>query len=42
MEIIDIETLDMLAASIGIGEGEVDASESFSNKKRGSWGNLWG
>lgn len=43
IEVMDIESVEMIAASvpqIGIdpdGSGE----EILSNKRRGSWGNLW-
>ena len=40
-ELIKIETSTMLAASVGIGKGEADAGQSFSNEHRGSWGNVW-
>lgn len=39
--LIKVDTLTMLAASIGIGKGEADAGQSFSNEHRGSWGNIW-
>ena len=40
-ELIKIDTLTMLAASIGIGKGEADAGQSFSIERRGIWGDLW-
>lgn len=40
-KIVKMETAAMLAASIRIGEGEAAAEESFSNERRGGWGNLW-
>lgn len=40
-EIINVEASTIVAASIGIGEGEADAGQSFSNERRGQWGNLW-
>ena len=40
-EVIEIDAVQMLAASIGVGEGEVDAGEAWSNRRRGTWGNLW-
>ena len=39
MEVTEIATVEMLAASIGIVEGE--GNEILSNDRRGSWGNLW-
>ena len=44
MEVIEIDTVQMLAASkpeIGVGDGEVDADGAWSNRHRGTWGNLW-
>lgn len=38
-EIMEIKALTMVATSIGIGEGEADAWQSFSNEYRGPWGN---
>lgn len=40
-EFVKIDALTMLAASIGIGKGDADAGHSFSNERRGVWGNLW-
>ena len=44
MEIAEIEMVSMMAASkpgIGVGDGDADAGEAWSNDRRGSWGNLW-
>lgn len=42
MEVTEIATVDMLAASLGYGEGTVDSkTEQLSTDRRGSWGNLW-
>ena len=44
MEVTEIDTVQMLASSkpeIGVGGGEVDADQAWSNDRRGSWGNLW-
>lgn len=38
---VNIDTSTMLAASIEIGRGEVDAGQSFTIERRGTWGNLW-
>lgn len=42
VELVELEMVEILAASIRIGEGEKNAEESFSNDRRGGWGNLWG
>ena len=42
VELVELEMVEILAASIRIGEGGKDAGESFSNDRRGGWGNLWG
>ena len=41
IEVIEIDTVQMLASSIKVSEDEVDAGEAWSNDRRGSWGNLW-
>ena len=41
MGIAEIEMVSMMAASIGVGEGEAGADGAWSNDRRGSWGNLW-
>lgn len=41
MEIVKMETAAVLAASVKIGEGEAAAEQSFSNERRGGWGDLW-
>ena len=41
VEIIELDMIDMLAASIGFGEEDKDAGDSFSNRHRGNWGDLW-
>ena len=41
MEVVEMEASAVLAASIAVGEGEADAEQSFSNRHRGEWGNLW-
>lgn len=43
-EEVNIETTQMLAASIPVGEGNVDTSNpenQLSDDRRGEWGNLW-
>lgn len=39
---VNVEATNMLAASIGFGEGSVGAGGSLSAGNRGQWGNLWG
>lgn len=44
MEIMNIETVEMMAASVQLFEDTVDTSESgtqLGRGRRGSWGNLW-
>lgn len=44
MEVINIETVEMMAASLGINEKTVDTSAEgvqLSHGQRGTWGNLW-
>ena len=44
MEVVEMELTSMFASSkpeIGVGGGEADAGDSWSNDRRGSWGNLW-
>ena len=44
IEVIEMDPTTMMAASkpeIGVGSGEVDAGDAWSNKRRGTWGNLW-
>ena len=42
MEIMNIETVEMMAASINTNDTTVAAEEAWSNERRGSWGDLWG
>ena len=44
VEVIEVAPVSMMATStpeIGFGEEEKDASGSWSNKRRGKWGDLW-
>ena len=41
MEVMNIETVEMIAASINTNETAVSADEAWSNDRRGGWGNLW-
>ena len=41
---VNVEAESMLAASLKIGQGTVDTSNSsnqLGNESRGEWGNLW-
>lgn len=41
-EEVNIETTQMLAASIGINDTEVDSdTDQGADDRRGEWGNLW-
>lgn len=39
MEVMNIETVEMMAASIAVVNAEGD--EMLGNDRRGSWGDLW-
>lgn len=41
VQVIDIKTESMLAASIKYGDTHVDAGTSWSNDRRGDWGDIW-
>lgn len=41
VEVIEMDMVSMVAASIGVGEGSEDAGGAWSNRHRGEWGNLW-
>ena len=38
---VNVAAESMLAASIGKSEEKVDPGQSWSNGRRGSWGDLW-
>ena len=38
---VSVEAAHMLAASVGKGTETVDPGQSWSNERRGEWGNLW-
>ena len=43
-EVIEVAPVAMMATStpeIGFGEEEKGAEESWTNRHRGNWGNLW-
>ena len=41
MEIAELEVVNILAASIGFSEEGKDAGDAWTNRRRGTWGNLW-
>jgi len=42
MEVVNVETVEMIAASMRMYDETVDtASEQLGGGRRGSWGNLW-
>ncbi len=42
MELMNIETVEMMAASLGINEQTVDTTtDQLGTGRRGTWGNLW-
>ena len=42
MEVMNIETVEMIAASLNMYNEEVDTEEQqLGNDRRGTWGNLW-
>ena len=41
--VVEMETINMMAASLPIGEDKpYNDKEDMSNRHRGEWGNLWG
>ena len=45
MEVVNVETVEMMAASLGLNDSTVDTSDpnaQLSGGRRGSWGDLWG
>ena len=41
VEIAEIELVAMIAASLGVSEEETPEDAWMSNRRRGTWGNLW-
>lgn len=41
MEEMYVETVEMLAASMGMYDEDVDTSEDQKGRRRGQWGDLW-
>ena len=41
MEVTEIETASLLAASVGVSDDTTDDDAIMTNDRRGDWGNLW-
>ena len=41
IEVIEIESVEMMAGSLVFNDKEVDTGSQLSNDHRGTWGNLW-
>ena len=41
MEELNIETIEMMAASIATSDATIDSSDALSNGRRGTWGDRW-
>ncbi len=43
MEVVDLDVVTMLATSknVGVFDTPTDADAVMSNRRRGTWGNLW-
>ena len=41
MEIVEIEMVTMLAASVLVSDTPTEDDAVMSNRRRGTWGNLW-
>lgn len=41
IEVIEIESVEMMAGSLVFNDKEVDTGSQLSNDRRGKWGNLW-
>ena len=41
MEIAEIELVTMIAMSVGVSDTPTDDDAVMSNRRRGTWGNLW-
>ncbi len=41
MEIMNVETVEMIATSLAMYEEELDAENQLGNRRRGTWGNFW-
>ena len=41
MEIVEIELVTMIAMSVGVSDETTEEDAVMSNRRRGTWGNLW-
>lgn len=41
MEEINIETIEMMAASLATSDETIDSKDALSNGRRGTWGDRW-
>ena len=44
MEVMNVETVEMIATSLAFGEGDIDTADEgaqLGTGRRGTWGNLW-
>ena len=41
VEVIEMDVMSMLAASVGVSDETTDEGAWMSNRHRGEWGNLW-
>ena len=42
MEVVNVETVEMMAASIAVDRQSEGSNQMLGNERRGSWGDLWG
>lgn len=41
VEVVKIDTVQMLADSLGVGSGTKPGTDALSNDRRGDWGDIW-
>ena len=41
MEIMNVETVEMIAASLAMYEEELETENQLGNRRRGTWCNFW-
>ena len=41
IEVVEIESVEMMAGSLVFNDKEVDTGSQLSNGRRGKWGDLW-
>ena len=41
IEVVEIESVEMIAGSLVFNDKEVDTGSQLSNGRRGKWGDLW-